>query len=60
MFAHRLAIELHCPMKEILAMSLSEYVHWLEYFSRVQNEGKANLAEMDPKQVAAAFGANVS
>lgn len=43
-------------------MPLSEYIGWIEYFMRAQDaaEGKQELAEMTPEQIAAAFGANVS
>lgn len=62
MFAHRLALELHCPVKDILAMPLSDYLNWLEYFSRIKDmeEGKVELANLDPEQIARAFGATVS
>jgi hypothetical protein len=43
-------------------MPLSDYLNWLEYFSRVKDmeEGKVELASLDPEQIARAFGAKVS
>ena len=59
LFAHRIAVDTHCSIDEVYAMPLSRYLDWLEYFRAVSetSEGNAEMAEMSPEQIAAAFGA---
>ena len=56
-FVHRLCLELKMTKGEITQrMGLEELLDWIEYFS----EDGERVDEMNPEQIAAAFGAQIT
>lgn len=63
MFCHRMALELSMTVAEIRErMTAEELLDWLEYFERTkpkESDGKIDPSQVDPKDLARAFGARV-